>query len=254
MIGVGAGLALAGKKPFLHAIANFITLRCYEQIKINLGIMKLPVVLVGIGSGYAYGNDGPTHHADQDVAAMRAIPGINILNVSDTASASAFPHLAASLSGPTYIRLDKGTFATIYGHDHDFNDGLALLASGSEVVIVSTGIMTHTALAVSEALKIIGVQAGVIDLYRIKPLNEQLLSGLLKTARNVVTLEEHAAYGGIGSVVSDLLADHGISLRFKRFGLADRASFDYGSREWFHCVNGLDAVSIARSISSFIAE
>ena len=252
MIGVAAGLALAGKKPFVHAIANFVTLRCYEQIKINLGIMRLPIVLMGIGAGYAYGADGPTHHSIQDVAAIRAIPGIAILNASDTVNASVFPGLAVNISGPAYIRFDKGAFPSIYDYDHNFNDGLAELRPGKEVVIVSTGVMVHTALEISDRLRLTGIQAGVIDLYRIKPLNEQMLACLLEPALAVVTLEEHIPRGGIGTIVSDLLCDRGIFLRFKRFGLPERDSFDYGSREWFSEKNGLTAAHLTGKIASLI--
>lgn len=253
MIGVGAGLALAGKKPFLHAIANFITLRCYEQIKINLGIMRLPIVLVGIGAGYAYGDDGPTHHADQDVAAMRAIPGLTILNAADTVSVSAFLYLAQSIAGPVYIRLDKGAFPALYGYDHNFNDGLSELKFGCDVLIISTGTMAHTAIAVADRLKFDGVQVGVVDLYRIKPVNEKLLFDLLTAQKCVVTLEEHISYGGLGSVISDFLCDNGLSLRFKRIGLPDAASFDYGNRSWFHSRHGLDAESVIITIKNFLS-
>jgi transketolase len=252
IISTAAGLALGGKKVFVHSISSFITLRCYEQIKIDIGLMNLPVTIVGIGAGFAYGNAGPTHHSDQDIAVMKAIPGITILNASDTVSLSVFPHLVYENPCPNYIRFDKGNFPPLYNLDHDFNEGIAKIKSGKDVIIISTGIMVHKALEISSQLKSHNIEAGVIDLYRIKPVNKDLLMDFLKTSKNIITIEEHLSYGGIGSIISDFLCDHNLSSGFKRFGLADDYCFDYGDRNYMHKKTRLDTESIINEILKWL--
>lgn len=255
IISTAAGLALGGKKVFAHAIAHFISLRCYEQIKIDISLMKLPVTIVGVGAGFAYGSDGPSHHSNQDIAALRAIPGMRILNASDTVSLSSFPHLVYNNPCPTYIRFDKGNFPPLYNkNSHDFNDGVGEIKPGKDATIISTGVMVHRALEVARQLEGQGIEVGVIDLYRLKPVNGELLLDLLKTSKNIITIEEHLAYGGLGTIISDFLSDHNLSLKFKRFGLADDNCFDYGSRDYMHEKAGLDVESLSSNISKWLKD
>ena len=248
IIGVAAGLALGRKRVFVHAIASFITLRCYEQIKIDIGLMNLPITIIGVGGGYSYESDGPTHHSNQDLAIMRAIPGLTILNASDSISLANFLALAYNSVGPVYIRFDKGNYPFIYKVNHNFKNGLHLIKPGKDLTIISTGIMTHRALEVAQSLKKYNIKVGVIDLYRIKPINKSLLLKFLQKTKNIVTIEEHLSYGGIGTVISDFLCDRNLSLRFKRFGLADTYCFDYGTRDYMHKKAGLDVNAIVKQI------
>ncbi len=248
IISVAAGLALGGKKVFTHAIASFITSRCYEQIKIDIGLMNLPVTILGVGGGYSYESDGPTHHSNQDLAIMRAIPGLTILNASDPISLANFPALAYNSLNPVYIRFDKGNYPFIYKASHNFKNGLHMIKPGNDLIIVSTGIMTHRALEVAQILKEHNIKAGVIDLYRIKPINENLLLKFLQKTKNIITIEEHLMYGGIGTIISDFLCDHNLPLRFKRFGLVDNYCFDYGSRGYMHKKACLDVNAIVKQI------
>ncbi|OGN33303.1 MAG: hypothetical protein A3F98_00300, partial [Candidatus Yanofskybacteria bacterium RIFCSPLOWO2_12_FULL_41_8] len=166
LIGVAAGLTLGGKKVFVHAIASFLTLRCYEQIKVDLGLMGLPVTLVGVGAGYSYGDAGPTHHAVQDLSILRAISGMTILNASDTVSLSRFPEIAhRNTNGPLYIRFDKDNPPPIYTGEENFYAGLAKIRNGKDVIIISTGLMVHRALAVADILNSRGIDIGVVDVY-----------------------------------------------------------------------------------------
>ncbi|OGM10427.1 hypothetical protein A2159_01550, partial [Candidatus Woesebacteria bacterium RBG_13_34_9] len=206
MIGLAAGLALIGKKVFVHAIANFTTLRCYEQIKVDLSIMNLPVTIVGVGAGIAYTSDGPTHHANQDIAAMRAIPGIRILNACDIVSLSSFPHIAYNDPNLTYIRFDKGLFPSVYSKDHDFKKGLSIISEGRDVCIVSTGIMIHSVVELKRKLaQKYNINPAIIDIYRLKPLNYNLLSRKISHFKKIITIEEHISYGGLGTIVSDFI-------------------------------------------------
>lgn len=252
MVGVAAGLALAGKKAFVHSITTFLVNRAYEQIKVDIGIMQLPVVLVGVGAGYTYGNDGPTHHINEDIATMRAIHGMTIYSQADTVSLAVFPHLAYKAKGPIYIRFDKGSVPPLYDAKHSFNDGLGRLRDGKDIFIISTGLMTHKAIAISEELKWKKINAGVIDLYRLKPLNEKLVAKYLKGARAVVTIEEHSIYGGLGSIVADFIADNGLRLKFKRFGIGDVNCFVYGDREYMHEKMNLGQEKVVSQIVSWL--
>jgi len=252
IVSVAAGLTMGGKKVYAHAITTFLVNRAYEQIKVDVGIMGLPVVLVGVGTGYTYGSDGPTHHVNEDIATMRAIPGMTIFCPADTVSCAAFPHLAYRAKGPVYIRFDKGSVPQLYKPKDDFTQGLGHLRTGTDINLISTGLMVHKALAVADELKKKGISAGVIDIYRLKPLNEALLAKYLKDAPAVSVLEEHSIYGGLGSIVADFLADNGIALRFKRFGIPDKNSFDYGDREYMHEKMNLGTEKIISDITAWL--
>ena len=249
MISVAAGLTLSGKKVFVHAIANFTTLRCYEQIKVDLSIMNLPVTIAGIGGGFAYGSDGPTHHANQDIAVMRAIPGIRILNASDIVSLSAFPHLAYQIPELTYIRFDKGNYPALYDKNHNFLDGMKEIIKGTDTVIISTGILIHRAVNIANQFK---SKVGLIDIYQLKPLNEKKLYKLLSSYKKIVVLEEHMAYGGLATIVADFMADHSINKDFLRIGLPDENSFVYGDRDYMHKQIGISSHQIIKKINKFL--
>lgn len=251
MISVAAGLALCGKKVFVHAIANFTTLRCYEQIKVDLSIMNLPVTIAGIGAGFTYGSDGPTHHANQDIAAMRAIPGIRILNASDTVNISAFPYLAYRIPKLTYIRFDKGNYTPLYDKNHNFLEGVGEIIKGTDTVIISTGIMVHQAVNIASQFR---VKVGVIDIYQLKPLNEKKIYKLLSSYKKIVVLEEHLSYGGLSSIVADLLADYYLKKDFLRIGLPDENTFVYGNRDYMHNQIGISEAQIIRKIEKFLKE
>lgn len=249
MISIASGLALSGKKVFVHAIANFTTLRCYEQIKVDLSIMNLPVTIVGVGAGFTYGSDGPTHHANQDIAAMRAIPGIRILNASDFINLSVFPHIAYKVPKLTYIRFDKGSFPTIYDKKHNFLEGIYEIIKGTDLGIISSGIMTHQAIKITRHLK---KDIGVIDVYQLKPLNQLKLKKILSHYKKIVVLEEHLNYGGLATIVADFLADFSIYKKFLRIGLPDENAFVYGDRTYMHKKFGIDYPQIIKKVEKFL--
>ncbi len=248
LVSVAAGLALGGKKVFIYTIAPFITQRCYEQIKIDLCSMRLPVTLIGVGGGITYGSDGPTHHAIQDVAIMRALPEIMILNPADPVTAAGAARIAYRSQGPVYIRIDKGKLPLLYDNADNSSDGIALLKKGRDLAIVATGIMTQQAFKVADELGKHSIDAGIIDVFRIKPLNEELLLTLIKQSNRIVTLEEHSITGGIGSAVSEILVDKGLALPVKRIAITDKSCTGYGDREWMHSFYGLDVDSITKTI------
>jgi transketolase len=255
MVSVAAGLALSGKRVFIYSIANFVTLRCFEQLSVDLGGMKLPVVIVGVGAGFTYSTDGPTHHGTQDVAAMASIPNLAILNCSDVANSQAFGRMAYERDGPTYVRIEKGKFPTLYASANpDFTPGLAIVKEGRDAMIVTSGNLVHTALEAARGLQAEGMHVGVLDLYRIKPLNGPLLIDSLGKVPTVLTLEDNMMTGGIGGMVGAALCESGSTAAFKRLAIGDQHCFRYGDREWMYAAHGLDARSVEALTREFVAK
>ncbi len=254
MVGVAAGLALSGKKVCVYAIVPFATMRCYEQIRVDLCCMNLPVTVVGIGAGYDYSTLGPTHHGTEDIALMRALPGMSVYSPADSLTADRLARILPDLPGPKYIRLDRTGYPAVYREPEDLHieDGLTLLRPGRDLMIVATGRMTLTALQVARDLAKKGVRAGVVDLFRIQPLNESLLLRYLDGVPAVVTLEEHFVSGGIGTVVAELLIAQPSVPRFKPIGLPHRFCRRYGSRAYLLAFNGVDAESVTRKILDWV--
>ncbi len=246
---VAAGLALEGKKVFAYAIAPFITLRCYEQIRIELAAMKAPVTLVGVGAGFSYDDSGPTHHTIEDISAIRVFPNITINNVTDSVMAASFADISYKMAKPNYVRLDREKFPNIYSQGADFSSGLTVLRKSSNIYIIATGNMVHRALEVSDELKKHSVEAGVIDLYTF-PINEKLLLDSIGDVKRIVTLEEHMLRGGMGSAVIEVLADNNKFIPIKRIGLDYQKGYcyKYGGRKNIQSLYGLDTESITKII------
>lgn len=247
LISAAAGMALAGKKVFVYAIIPFVTLRCLEQIKVDLCVMNLPVTVVGAGAGFTYSSDGPTHHAIEDLAVMRALPNLTIYNPADQTTAQAAARSAYRAEGPVYVRVDKGTWPQLYENGEEFFRGCAKLRNGSQLLIVATGSMTHSALEVADRLQASGISAAVVDLHRIKPIPAQLVE-YAREVPLVVTLEEHNLPGGMGGAVAELFADHGLLRPMVRLGVGDVYTAKYGDRDWLLQEYALSPDSVARRI------
>ncbi len=248
---VASGLALSGKKVFIYSMVPFITMRCYEQIKIDICSMKLPITLIGLGAGLSYSYYGPAGHGVIDIAIMRALPEITIFNPSDPISASAFAAMAYNNFSPTYVRLHKGSTPKIYKDNESFADGFKIHKEGSDCCIISTGIMVHRALEVANELAAHSIDASVIDLYRIKPINENLLLDNLVDYKKIVTVEENTFIGGIGSLICEILIDNQCHIPTKRIAIKDEQCFSYGDLDWLHKKYKLDVNSIVDQIIAF---
>jgi transketolase len=248
IVSVAAGLALGGKRPFIYGISTFVTMRCYEQIRVDLCCMNLPVTIIGSGAGYTYGSDGPTHHATQDIAIMRALPEMTLFNPSDPVMTAAVVRMAYKYSGPAYIRIEKGILPCLYAEQHDFQRGFDVLRPGRDIMIVATGVMVHSALRVVEELSKHSLDVGVVDLYRIKPIDEGALSSSLRQAKRLITIEENSIIGGISSLIAEIMAGRSRPIPLQRIALHDRFCYEYGSREWLHAYQGLDVKSLAKTI------
>lgn len=248
LINVAAGLAMGGKRVFAYGIASFVTMRAFEQIKVNLCSMRLPVTLIGVGAGFSFGFDGPTHHGTQDVAILRALPEMTIFNPSDGVLAAACAEWALRHTGPVYVRLDKGPAPALGDVGREPAPGFRILRPLQETNLLGSGFMVREALRVAEALEREGRPVGVVDVYQLKPVSERLVEEVLRPSQRIVSLEDHSLIGGLGSLVSEVVADHRLAVPILRCGAADRQFLQYGSREWFHALNGLDVPALVERL------
>ena len=253
LIGMACGMAFEGKKVYTYAIAPFITLRCYEQNKLDMCAMNLPIVNIGVGRGYAYDIMGPTHHTVEDITIMRALPNLTIHNPADSIAAAALAGISYRDPTPQYIRFDRAGTPDVYtDRDVDFEDGVIQLEQGEDVCMIATGVMVAQALKVRERLQESGLQVGVVDLCRLKPINIDLLFQYLSGVSNVVTLEEHLLAGGMGGAVAEIFIDAGISTPTLRIGQRDRFVFDMGGRQEIWRRYGLDVDGITGQITAWL--
>lgn len=254
-ISVAGGLATTGRHVFVFGISNFVTMRCLEQIKVDVCCMARAVTILGLGTGYGYSIDGPTHHVTEDIAIMRALPGMRVWCPSDYTMTAALVRLAADTPGPSYLRIDKGPFTPVYPEGTDFTAGVARVRAGRDVTIVATGIMVTQALAVADALGQGGIEAGIVDVYRLKPANaDELLALLAGPTRRIVVLEEHSVLGGLGGLVAEVVAEHDRTLVVKRLGVPDVYHAEVGGREWLRGLDGLDVAGVTASVRRFLED
>jgi transketolase len=261
MINLASGLASEGKNVFCYAMASFIAFRPFEQIKVTLASAGLPVTLLSVGVGYGYDSAGPTHYATEDIGIMRSLANIEILSPCDTRSV--VDAAKASIQDPKfrYVRLDRQYLPDVYSNSHSNgfitscpSQGIAELVQGYNVCLLATGFMTHTALRVRELLHGSGIDAGVVDVYRLKSLNAPALSKILKLYPRAVTLEEHFLSAGFGSIVAETMVDNGVQIPLKRIGIHDNYLFENGGRAHLHKLCGIDEESIANKVKDFMVQ
>jgi transketolase len=255
IISVAAGLAMEGKKVFIYSIASFITLRCFEQIKLDICCHNLPVTILGVGACYAYSEDGPSHHATEDISIMRTLVGMEIYAPSDSEIAYDFVDVALSSKVPMYIRFDKGRFPVLKNLSHKKTQSFReffIENNSSQTCIFSMGIMTQRALEVAKTLKQQGVYIKTIDLFKLKPLHKKEILKTLQGIANIITIEEHTINGGLGSIIAELITDNYLSVRLKRIAVNDEDLYTYGNRDTLHLKLGLDRDSLVAIVVDFI--
>ncbi len=247
MISVAAGLAKVDKKVCVYTITPFVIERCFEQIKVDLCCMNLPVMIVGIGAGLTYSYDGPTHHTLYDIAIMRTLPNMTIYSPSSPEMNAALAEQAYNNSGPSYIRLDKGDFPEIYPDHVDYSSGTIGPMEGGDVLFISTGTNIYDVIEVVESFRCEGIKTSYIDLFRIKPLDKDIIRMIAKY-KNIVVVEEQSSIGGLGSIVCELMAMNNVYRPIKRISLPDEFCKRYGDRKWIKKQYGLDSSSIRKTI------
>ncbi|MDQ6849219.1 MAG: transketolase [Actinomycetota bacterium] len=222
MMTISAALASTGIVPFVNTMAAFASARALEQVKVDIAYHNLPVRIVATHSGLSAAHLGPTHHAQQDLAAMRALPNMTVLTPADPGETIRMVTAAAYLPGPVYIRLGRNPLPAVYQHDHEFVVGRAVeLRSGCDVTIVAAGgYPVLFALEAAERLAELEIEATVLNMHTIKPLDVPALIRAATSTRGIVTVEDHAALGGLGGAVTEVLAEYRPT-RIRRIGIDD---------------------------------
>ena len=246
MIGTAAGLAEEGYKPICVAQACFITMRGFEQVRQYCGYMQIPLVIIGIGSGVSLQYMGNTHYAIEDLALMRTIPGMEVIAPCDSYEASKAFEYAVNSKHPVYIRFFGGTaIPSVFNDEVDFECGKAIkMREGKDMQIIATGSMVGNAMKVAEELSTDGIEASVLDMHTLKPLDADAIDFDKKL---IVTLEEHSIIGGLGSAVAEVLSQHTTHPKLVKMGVND-CYLPVGSYKYLLKQCGLDTGNIKNEI------
>jgi len=249
LINVATGLALEGFSVYAYAIAPFITMRCFEQIRVNISILshvrELNINIIGVGAGVSYAMSGPTHHCLEDLSIMRTLPNMEVFSPSDYALAEAYVERTLSVKKPKYIRFDAKPMLSLTERVENFDDGFRVLKRGKKVAVISTGYMTQKMSELVQEFEIT-----LIDLYLINRYNKEKLQEELAEIKNVITLEEaFKNSGGLDAEINFALKDKNII----NLGFEKRYTFEVGSREFVHSENSLGREDIMREIQKVLS-
>lgn len=251
MMGVAAGLATTGKVPFASSFAMFAAGRAFEQIRNSIGYPKLDVKIGATHAGISVGEDGATHQCNEDIALMRTIPGMVVINPSDDVEARAAVKAAYKHEGPVYLRFGRLAVPVINDReDYKFELGKGVvLREGKDITLIATGLPVAETLEAAEKLAADGIDAKVINIHTIKPLDEELIVEAAKETGKVVTIEEHSVIGGLGSAVCDVLSEKAPT-KVLKIGINDTYG-ESGPAVELVKKYGLDAESIYKKIKEF---
>ncbi len=252
LVGIAAGLAACGKKAYVASPACFLSTRSYEQAKVDCAYSNTNVKLIGISGGISYGALGMSHHSAQDIAAMSAIPNMRVYLPSDRHQTKKLIESLLEDEKCAYIRVGRNPVADIYDeNDCPFELNKAtLLCEGSDIAIIACGEMVRPALDAAEILKQKGITATVLDMYCVKPIDADAIIRAAENARAVLTVEEHVPFGGLGSMVSQIVAEH-CPKRVKNLSLPDAPVVTGTSSEVFAHYH-LDAEGIAAAAEAIL--
>jgi transketolase len=256
LTGIATGMALSGKIVFTYSIANFPTLRCLEQIRNDVCYHEANVKIVAIGGGFAYGSMGVTHHATEDLAVMRAMPGLLVVAPGDPAETRAATRAIAAYPGPCYLRLGKAGEPAVHPGPVELRLGKAnRLREGDDLTLIATGGVLHTAALVAERLAASGLHARVLSMHTLKPLDREAVLAAAGETRLIATLEEHSVVGGLGSAVAEVLAEAtDVRVAFKRLGLPSAFSSHIGTQEYLLAQHGLSVDGVTATLASAMEE
>lgn len=252
MTGVAAGLSTCGKVPFISSFAMFVAGRAFEQVRNSIGYPHLNVKIGATHAGITVGEDGATHQCNEDIALMRTIPGMVIINPADDVEARAAVKAAYEYEGPVYLRFGRLTLPIIHNESsYKFEIGKGeILRDGKDATIVATGAMVSNSLEAAERLAADGIEAKVINIHTIKPLDKELVVAAAKETGKVVTVEEHSVIGGLGSAVCDTLAQKAPT-QVMKIGMNDTFGESGPAVELLKKYQ-LDAESIYEKIKNFV--
>lgn len=253
LVSVAAGLASCGKKAFAVSPASFLSTRSYEQAKIDVAYSDTNVTLVGISGGISYGALGMSHHSCQDIAAFCALPDMRVYLPSDRYQTAELIRSLLEDEKPAYVRVSRSATEDVYGEDIKFClDRANILSEGADTMLIACGEMVPCAVEAAELLKNQGIDAGVMDMYCLKPLDQDALLTYASRTKLFVTLEEHSVYGGLGSLVSQFTAEK-CPIRVRQIALPDGHLIPGTNKEVFRYY-GMDAQGIAETVRKTLGE
>jgi transketolase len=256
LIGMAAGLAMEGKVVYVNTIATFLTRRCFEQVAIDLCLHQARVRLIASGGGTVYAPLGPTHLATEDMAILRALPGMTILAPADAREMRRLMPATVDHPGPVYIRLGKGRDPIVTHDDGPFVIGRAVpMRAGADALLVTTGVALQVTLDAAERLSDLGIEATVLHMPTVKPLDGECVLDHAARVPVVVSVEEHTVVGGLGGAVAELLAEANFhpAKCFKRVGLPDAFPAEYGEQASLMKRYGVSAENVVAEVQGLAA-
>ncbi|MDC0553472.1 hypothetical protein OAO49_01055 [Candidatus Pseudothioglobus singularis] len=254
MIGIAAGLSMSGFKPVVYTIIPFLVMRAFEQIRVDLCIQNLPVILVGVGGGLVYDTLGPTHHAIEDLSIMRSLPNMQVLTPCDPHEVQLSFKDSFSHNGPTYIRLGRGGENNLLTRDSIKNrrpEKINIIKNGEDVLFISCGSILEETMAALDLLSS-DFNCGLINIHSLKPLDINSILDQIFLYKFIVTVEEHSIIGGLGSAIAETISQSTSSARQLIIGIPDIITKEIGKREYLLEQHGMDSQSIANRVKSFI--
>jgi transketolase len=255
MVGVATGLAEAGFKPFCYSIVPFAVLRPYEFIRNGPVLHGLPVTIVGMGGGFEYGNAGPSHYGIEDVGVMRLLQDMAVIAPADAEQVEAAVKARGAWPGPAYLRLGKNDRAHVPGLDGRFELGRAQeVRAGTDVALFTMGSITESVVAAAEALGRDGISAAVVVIASVSPAPADDIRRIASAHRRAVTIEAHVTNGGIGSLVSEIIAESGLGCRLVRMGVDRPYGTRGGSEAYLHETHGISAACIEGRVRALIEQ
>jgi transketolase len=254
MMGVAAGMALSGLRPFAYTITPFITSRCFEQIKLDVCYHKAPVVIVGVGAGLSYASLGPTHHSFEDIGSLRTLPGLSIVCPADALELRAAIRAALCQDKPVYLRMGKKGEPVLHSEVPELEIGKAIiLKDGTDVCLLAAGPIANEGIKAADELMNEGISLRVVSFHTVKPLDESFLQEATSKFPVVVTLEEHSIIGGLGGGVAEWMVDNNvISCRLIRLAIRDEFMHVCGSQSYARSYYGISVSDIAQRIRDVI--
>lgn len=253
LVSVAAGLAACGKKAFAASPASFLSTRSYEQAKIDVAYSKTNVTLIGISGGISYGALGMSHHSCQDIAAFSALPDMRVYLPSDRFQTAKLIEALLHDTKPAYVRVSRSATEDVYDENMDFIlDKANIISEGKDVMLIACGEMVPYALEASKILKEDGVDVGVVDMYCLKPLDQDTILKYASTVKCLVTIEEHSSFGGLGSLVAQVTAEKH-PVKVKQIALPDKHLIPGENKEVFRYY-GMDAAGIVKTVKETLKE
>jgi transketolase len=254
LINIATGLALEGYIVYAYAIAPFITMRCYEQIRVNLAILsqlrKMNINLIGVGAGFSYTLSGPTHHCLEDISIMRTLPNIEVISPSDFVLAQNIVKYSIENNNPKYIRFDAKPCKKIY-ENININNGFSVLNNGSNICVISTGFMTQQIYEIKDEIE----NCGIIDFFNYKKFDYQSLYNIIKTYKTIFVIEEgFKNKGGLDSLIYSFVNENNLDIKIKTFGIDDKYFFDVSSRDSLHSYSNMNIDLIKNEIKKILVD